>query len=300
MKEGASVQRVTNRKPELWAMTRMRELVPGKAEHVPANSASVRNLFDTASARADHVPDPLSEIEGAACKDNEFPQVHTAALLVRDMSEVEYAVFRDDIAANGLREPIKVLDGEIIDGRHRMRACRETGTPPRFETVETDDPWGYVRSANIARRHLSVAERAMEAASVATRTREDRKEYNTGKSPDVAAPTQEEAAKTYNVSERSVRKAKRILDSRNGSASRLTQCQRSPSHFMWRCSHEHRARSVVPFVTRAVLSLHEVGLLVVFRLNGAPRIPRDPDRGPSIANAPRGVVYGACARCLQP
>ena len=85
-----------------------------------------------------------------------------------------------------------------------------------------------------------------------------------------------------------------------GSASRLTQCQRSPRDFMWRCSHEHRARSVVPFVTRAVLSLHEVGLLVVFRLNGAPRIPRDPDRGPSIANAPRGVVYGACARCLQP
>ena len=194
---------------------RMRELVPGKAEQVPANSASVRNLFDTASARADHVPDPLSEIEGAACKDNAFPQVHAAALLVRDMSEVEYAVFRDDIAANGLREPIKVLDGEIIDGRNRMRACRETGTSPRFETVETDDPWGYVRSANIARRHLSVAERAMEAASVATRTRADRKKYNTGKSADVAAPTQEEAAKTYNVSERSVRKAKRIFDSGN-------------------------------------------------------------------------------------
>ena len=52
MKEGASVQRVTNRKPELWAMTRMRELVPGKAEQVPANSASVRNLFDTTAARA--------------------------------------------------------------------------------------------------------------------------------------------------------------------------------------------------------------------------------------------------------
>ena len=194
---------------------RMRELAPGKAEQVPANSASVRNLFDTASARADHVPDLLSEIEGAACKDNAFPQVHAAALLVRDMSEVEYAVFRDDIAANGLREPIKVLDGEIIDGRNRMRACRETGTSPRFETVETDDPWGYVRSANIARRHLSVAERAMEAASVATRTRADRKKYNTGKSADVAAPTQEEAAKTYNVSERSVRKAKRIFDSGN-------------------------------------------------------------------------------------
>ena len=50
---------------------------------------------------------------------------------------------------------------------------------------------------------------------MATRTPADRKEYNTGKSADVAVPTQEEAAKIYNVCERSVRKARKVLDSGN-------------------------------------------------------------------------------------
>jgi ParB-like chromosome segregation protein Spo0J len=36
------------------------------------------------------------------------------------------------IKANGLREPIVTLDGKIIDGRNRYRACLAAGIPSHF------------------------------------------------------------------------------------------------------------------------------------------------------------------------
>jgi ParB-like chromosome segregation protein Spo0J len=39
------------------------------------------------------------------------------------------------LRANGLIRPIVVWQGQIIDGRHRERLCRELGIEPRYKEV---------------------------------------------------------------------------------------------------------------------------------------------------------------------
>jgi hypothetical protein len=38
----------------------------------------------------------------------------------------------DDIRQNGLVEPVALLDGLVLDGRNRLRACEIAGVEPRF------------------------------------------------------------------------------------------------------------------------------------------------------------------------
>lgn len=74
----------------------------------------------------------------------------------------------DDIAEHGLRQPIILLDGQILDGRNRYEASVMAGVEPRVETFNGDDPLTYVVSANLKRRHLDESQRAMVAARLAT------------------------------------------------------------------------------------------------------------------------------------
>lgn len=88
--------------------------------------------------------------------------VHPLAEHIPRMSVEEYEQFREDIRENGLRTPITLYENQVLDGRHRMRACEETGTAPRFESYEGDDPAGFVLSENvIGRRHLTPGQKAM-------------------------------------------------------------------------------------------------------------------------------------------
>jgi hypothetical protein len=90
-------------------------------------------------------------------------QAHPLADLIPAMSDEEYARLRDDIAANGLLDAITLYEELVLDGRHRLRACQETGIEPRFAEYEGDSPAQFVLSHNVARRHLSVSQRAMVA-----------------------------------------------------------------------------------------------------------------------------------------
>jgi N6-adenosine-specific RNA methylase IME4 len=66
----------------------------------------------------------------------------------------------DDIAVHGLREPIKLYQGAIIDGRNRHAACGLVGVQPKFVSVDDDiDPWAYVWSLNGERRDLTAERR---------------------------------------------------------------------------------------------------------------------------------------------
>jgi ParB-like chromosome segregation protein Spo0J len=65
----------------------------------------------------------------------------------------------DDIKANGLHEPIAILDGQILDGRNRYRACLAVGIEPRLIPFRGDDPAAYVVSKNLRRRHLNREQR---------------------------------------------------------------------------------------------------------------------------------------------
>jgi hypothetical protein len=112
-----------------------------------------------------------------------------------------------DISEHGLREPITLLEGKILDGRNRYIACLDVGVKPRFAPYRGDNPAAYVVSLNLKRRHLDESQRAMVAKKLATLEHGQRQ---TGKFAGVA--TQAEAATMLNVSERSVRTAGSVID----------------------------------------------------------------------------------------
>lgn len=87
---------------------------------------------------------------------------HPAAALFPLMDDVALAALADDIRAHGLRDPIETLNGELLDGRNRLRACDLAGVTPRFveATLNGESPTEYVVSRNLHRRHLTTAQRA--------------------------------------------------------------------------------------------------------------------------------------------
>ena len=83
---------------------------------------------------------------------------------------IEGKEFQDLIASvreNGLLDPIVLLDGTILDGRNRYRACRAASVEPRYEQFTGDSPAKFVAAKNIHRRNLTTNERALIAAAMA-------------------------------------------------------------------------------------------------------------------------------------
>jgi len=136
----------------------------------------------------DLTPHPLAEI---------FPRLDGADL----------TALADDIRKNGLRQAIVTCEGMVLDGRNRLAACKIAGVEPRFKEFTGDAPLGYVISLNLTRRHMDESQRATVAAKIATLSDGQRR---VGKFADV--PSQAQAAAMLNVSERSVRSARQVLE----------------------------------------------------------------------------------------
>jgi len=93
-------------------------------------------------------------------------KIHPLAHCLPSMPDDQYEAFKEDIAGLGVLEPITLLDGMILDGRHRYRACQELGIECPTRTVSDVSPNDLVRSMNLYRRHLTGSQRAMVAASL--------------------------------------------------------------------------------------------------------------------------------------
>lgn len=90
------------------------------------------------------------------------PTLHPACLLFPPLPPAEFEALVDDIAAHGLVHPIVLHEGQVLDGRNRLLACRRAGVPPRFIEWEGDgSPVAWTISANVRRRHLSASQRAV-------------------------------------------------------------------------------------------------------------------------------------------
>ena len=91
--------------------------------------------------------------------------IHPAAELLPPMTDAEFQALKEDLAVNGLQESIKLLDGKLLDGRHRQRGCDELGIEPRYEDLPAaTDPVAYVYSKAV---HRNLTESQKAAAAVA-------------------------------------------------------------------------------------------------------------------------------------
>lgn len=135
--------------------------------------------------------------------------IHPVANLLPELSDDELTELVADIEQNGQREPILALtDGQIVDGRHRYKACQIAGIEPKIKTVAMTEPeiTAMVISANVHRRHLTASQRAMAIVEV-------RDWPSNGQHPASSAPGAEQAttgqmAKAVGVSPRTIEHAK--------------------------------------------------------------------------------------------
>lgn len=95
---------------------------------------------------------------------------HPAANLFPMLDNEAYRALKTDIAENGIREPIALFRGKLLDGRNRYRACRELDIEPPVAELDDGsvDPLAYILSANLFRRHLSASQRAQIAVEAET------------------------------------------------------------------------------------------------------------------------------------
>lgn len=135
-------------------------------------------------------------------------QPHPLADLFPMMDDEAFDDFAKDVEINGQREPIVLFDNKILDGRNRFKACQRLGIVPRFREYHGGDPLGFVISLNLKRRHLSESQRAMVGARIAT-AKTGNPTFNRANLPD-RKPTNAEAAKMLNVSERTIKTAKQV------------------------------------------------------------------------------------------
>jgi hypothetical protein len=94
--------------------------------------------------------------------------VHPAAEGWRLMTDDELSSLVDDIRANGLIDPIILThDGDLVDGRNRLRACEQAGVEPVFTHLAPDaDPYAIVNAKNERKNHTT-GQQAMGRAIVA-------------------------------------------------------------------------------------------------------------------------------------
>lgn len=92
-------------------------------------------------------------------------ELHPLCTLFPRLAGAEFQALVDDIAANGLRQPIITHDGMILDGGNRYRACLEAGVKPTFSKFSGGNLVSFVLSANMHRRHLSPGQQAAIVAS---------------------------------------------------------------------------------------------------------------------------------------
>lgn len=140
---------------------------------------------------------------------------HPLADLFPPLPAADYEALKADIAEQGVLTPVVLWNGQLVDGRHRMRAAVELGKD--FDTVtlacaESDLP-KKVASYNLHRRHLTVSQRAMIAhemeqmAHGGDRKSSDLKDHLKPK----ALVSREQAAEVMRVSYPTITRAARVV-----------------------------------------------------------------------------------------
>lgn len=146
-------------------------------------------------------------------------QAHPFAEVFPLIEGPDFDALVDDIRQHGLREPIVLHEGMILDGRNRALACQVANVDARYEMYTGDDPASYVVSLNLRRRHLDESQRSMAGKRLANLPNGHRKAPSSMElggfleNPPPPPPriTQAEAAEMMNVSVASIKRAGVVL-----------------------------------------------------------------------------------------
>ncbi len=95
-------------------------------------------------------------------------EIHPVAEIFPLMPEGALDELAEDIKKKGLLHSVVKHNGQVIDGRNRLAACKRAGVPPTFiEWSGTGSVVAWILSTNLHRRHLTDQQRAMVAGRVA-------------------------------------------------------------------------------------------------------------------------------------
>jgi hypothetical protein len=127
-------------------------------------------------------------------------RAHPIAELVPYMTTDQYGALLDDIREHGLRTPIVMYEGMVLDGRHRARAWYDVHgnwDAPSTEFKGTvEEAIAFVRSHNIKRRHLKPSQIAYYEAQAAAFSNP---QHGRPKKNSRISPTQRQIAKEAGV-----------------------------------------------------------------------------------------------------
>lgn len=133
-------------------------------------------------------------------------EFHELSQIFPLLNDSELGDLAADIKAHGLREPIWLYEGKILDGRNRFRACQQLGIEPEAREYEGEDPVAFVVSLNLHRRHLSEGQRSSVGAEI-----ENLKHGGSRQDANLhLAISRERAAELLNVSPRSIASAAKV------------------------------------------------------------------------------------------
>lgn len=158
-------------------------------------------------------------------------EIHPAAELFPMMAGEAFEEFVKDVQQNGVREPIIIWKGQLLDGRNRSAACLRLGMNPLDYACDLEsedvDPVAYVLSANLHRRHLDTTDQAKIGLAVeklyAAEAKERQATSTGGSKPQLVAElpqaekgkSRDKAAAVVGVSPRTISDAKRVYESGN-------------------------------------------------------------------------------------
>ena len=175
------------------------------------------------------------------------------ALMFPPLSPARYARLKASITAHGLRHPIVVWMGQVIDGVHRLRACLEAGIEPRYEFLDKDaNPLEYLADTNIPLRNMDQNEKAQTAYLMSQHSTPGRPRTTDENSANLRSITQEEAAKLVGVSPRLVSDASRVLSEDSTAVPALRE---AVTQWRVRCSDAARVVERPPEVQNRAVNL---------------------------------------------
>lgn len=140
---------------------------------------------------------------------------HPAAELFPMMLGDQYEAFKEDIRKNGFQQDVTIYKGQILDGRNRYKAAIELDMLDELPICEIDDdtdfnPYQWVISRNLHRRHLNESQRSIVGAKYA-RLKHGDNQHTMNEDGPIGLSTIQEAANAVQVGTTTIKRAKTVL-----------------------------------------------------------------------------------------